>query len=70
MKYCPNPNKYHGNVEKQIADNEKYCQICKGKIQAKKEKTKKTLLAIGKVIVTVLPTIISGVLNSKKSKKK
>ncbi|MBP3772254.1 MAG: hypothetical protein J6I53_06125 [Treponema sp.] len=63
MKYCC--GKYHGDVQKQIADNEDYCLICKGKMQAekeqKKENKKKTWVTIGKVASAVLPAVLSGI---------
>ncbi len=63
MKYCC--GKYHGDVQKQIADNEDYCLICKGKMQAekeqKKENKKKTLVNIGKVASAVLPAVLLGI---------
>ena len=63
MKYCC--GKYNGDVQKQIADNEDYCLICKGKMQAekeqKKENKKKTLVNIGKVASAVLPAVLLGI---------
>ena len=63
MKYCC--GKYHGDVQKQIEDNEDYCLVCKGKMQAKKEQKKenkkKTLVTIGKVASAVLPAVLLGI---------
>lgn len=63
MKYCC--GKYHGDVQKQIEDNEDYCLVCKGKMQAKKEQKKenkkKTLVTIGKVASAVLPPVLLGI---------
>jgi hypothetical protein len=69
MKYCS--GKYHGNVKKQIEDNEDYCIICRGKIASEKEEKKKkrnkTLLNICKGVVAAIPIVLSAV-NLAKSK--
>lgn len=78
MKFCPNPNNYHGDVQKQIPDNEDYCLICKGKLKAekerKKENAKKKMLFAGKVLFGMTSTISLGMqlydkFKQKKSKK-
>ena len=55
MKYCT--GKFHGEVKKQIDDNEDYCLLCKSRMEAekqeKKEKTKKNWANIGKGAVGV-----------------
>ncbi len=69
MKYCS--GKYHGDVKKQIEDNEDYCIICRGRIANEKEEKKKkrntTLLNIGKGVVAAIP-IVLGAVNLAKSK--
>ncbi|MBQ7905132.1 MAG: hypothetical protein IJ361_05165 [Spirochaetaceae bacterium] len=52
MKYCS--GKYHGDIKKQIEDNENYCLLCCGRIANEKEEKKK-----GKK--TVLRNICEGV---------
>lgn len=55
MKYCT--GKFHGEVKKQIDDNEDFCLLCKSRMedekQAKKEKTKKNWINFGKGAVGV-----------------
>ena len=69
MKYCS--GKYHGDVKKQIEDNEDYCLLCCGRIANEKEEKKKKgfniFLNIGKVVVPAIP-IALGVANLVKDK--
>ena len=56
MKYCT--GKFHGEVKKQIDDNEDFCLLCKSRMEAekqeKKEKTKKNWANFGKGALAVL----------------
>lgn len=69
MKYCS--GKYHGDVKKQIEDNEDYCLLCCGRIanekEEKKNKRNNILLNIGKGVVAAIP-IALGVANLVKDK--
>lgn len=69
MKYCS--GKYHGDVKKEIEDNEDYCIICRGRIANEKEEKKKkrntTLRNIGKGVVVTIPIVLNAV-NLVKSK--
>lgn len=69
MKYCS--GKYHGDVKKQIEDNEDYCIICRGRIASEKEEKRKKrnniLLNIGKGVVAAIP-IALGAANLVKGK--
>ena len=65
MKYCS--GKYHGDVKKQIDDNEDFCLLCKRRMevekQEKKEKIKKNLVN-GLFIVAALLDLGSKIVNS------
>ena len=58
MTYCSGI--YHGDVKKQIADSEKYCFYCKGRMEyEKKQKGIKLCNGLCKVAAVGLPIVAS-----------
>ena len=59
MKYCE--GEYHGDVKKQIEDNEDFCTICRGRIanerEVKKEKRNNILSKVVKFLPAVVPLV-------------
>ena len=72
MKHCMAP--FHGKVSKEIADNEVYCPLCKGRMQAekdlKKEKTKKALTTAAQIIIGAVPGVLMAADKISAKKKK
>ena len=66
MKICP--GKHHGDVEKLIDDDSKYCSICQGKKKAKKEEIIKKIKDFGKILCGVVVSVMFIKSNNDKDK--
>lgn len=52
--------KYHGSGIKEIADNEKYCEICKQEIKLIRNHTRDVATVVVGVVLTIIGVFTGG----------
>ena len=58
--------KYHGSGIKEIADNEKYCEICKQEIKLNRKRTTEVATGVLGVVLTIIGVFTGRKLWNKK----